>query len=326
MLAFDFDSPNIEVAEISEDKKYGRFVVEPLERGYGITLGNSLRRIMLASLPGAAVSQVKIEGVLHEFSSIPGVKEDVTEIIMNIKNLAIKDNSDSDEPKKAYIEFEGEGVVKASDIHVDSDIEIMNPDQVIATLSGKDTRLYVDFLITRGRGYISADKNKSDELPIGNIAIDSIYTPVERVNLTVENTRVGQMTDYDKLTLDVYTNGTLAPDEAVSLAAKVLSEHLKLFINLSENAKNAEVMIEKEDDQKEKVLEMSIDELELSVRSYNCLKRAGINTVEELTNKTPEDMMKVRNLGRKSLDEVLAKLKELGLQLNPSEDQNEGLR
>ena len=321
MLAFDFDSPNIEVAEISEDKRYGRFVVEPLERGYGITLGNSLRRIMLASLPGVAVSQVKIEGVLHEFSSIPGVKEDVTEIIMNIKNLAIKDNSDSDEPKKAYIEFEGEGVVRASDIHVDSDIEIMNPDQVIATLSGgKETRLYIDFLITRGRGYISADKNKSDDLPIGNIAIDSIYTPVERVNLTVENTRVGQMTDYDKLTLDVYTNGTLAPDEAVSLAAKVLSEHLKLFINLSENAKNAEVMIEKEDDQKEKVLEMSIDELELSVRSYNCLKRAGINTVEELTNKTPEDMMKVRNLGRKSLDEVLAKLKELGLQLNPSED------
>ncbi len=321
MLAFDFDSPNIEVAEISEDKKYGRFVVEPLERGYGITLGNSLRRIMLASLPGVAVSQVKIEGVLHEFSSIPGVKEDVTEIIMNIKNLAIKDNSDSDEPKKAYIEFEGEGVVRASDIHVDSDIEIMNPDQVIATLSGgKETRLYIDFLITRGRGYISADKNKNEDLPIGNIAIDSIYTPVERVNLTVENTRVGQMTDYDKLTLDVYTNGTLAPDEAVSLAAKVLSEHLKLFINLSENAKNAEVMIEKEDDQKEKVLEMSIDELELSVRSYNCLKRAGINTVEELTNKTPEDMMKVRNLGRKSLDEVLAKLKELGLQLNPNED------
>ncbi|MBQ7767234.1 MAG: DNA-directed RNA polymerase subunit alpha [Lachnospiraceae bacterium] len=321
MLAFDFDSPNIEVAEISEDKKYGRFVVEPLERGYGITLGNSLRRIMLASLPGAAVSQVKIEGVLHEFSSIPGVKEDVTEIIMNIKNLAIRDNSDSDAPKKAYIDFEGEGVVTAADIHVDSDVEIVNRDQVIATLSGgKSTKLHIDFIITRGRGYISSDKNKNDELPIGNIAIDSIYTPVERVNLTVENTRVGQMTDYDKLTLDVYTNGTLAPDEAVSLAAKVLSEHLKLFINLSENAKNAEVMIEKEDDQKEKVLEMSIDELELSVRSYNCLKRAGINTVEELTNKTPEDMMKVRNLGRKSLDEVLAKLKELGLQLNPSED------
>ena len=240
---------------------------------------------------------------------------------MNIKNLAIKDNSDSDAPKKAYIDFEGEGVVTAADIHVDSDIEIVNTDQVIATLSGgKNTKLHIDFIITRGRGYISSDKNKNDDLPIGNIAIDSIYTPVERVNLTVENTRVGQMTDYDKLTLDVYTNGTLAPDEAVSLAAKVLSEHLKLFINLSENAKNAEVMIEKEDDQKEKVLEMSIDELELSVRSYNCLKRAGINTVEELTNKTPEDMMKVRNLGRKSLDEVLAKLKELGLQLNPSED------
>ncbi|MBR4966172.1 MAG: DNA-directed RNA polymerase subunit alpha [Lachnospiraceae bacterium] len=321
MLAFDFDSPNIEVAEISEDKKYGRFVVEPLERGYGITLGNSLRRIMLASLPGAAVSQIKIEGILHEFSSIPGVKEDVTEIIMNIKNLAIKDNSDSNEPKKAYIDFEGEGVVRASDIHTDSDIEIMNPDQVIATLSGgRESRLYIDFLITRGRGYVSAEKNKGDDFPIGNIAVDSIYTPVERVNLTVENTRVGQMTDYDKLTLDVYTNGTLAPDEAVSLAAKVLSEHLKLFINLSENSKNAIVMIEKEDDQKEKVLEMSIDELELSVRSYNCLKRAGIDTVEKLTNKTPEDMMKVRNLGRKSLDEVLAKLKELGLQLNPNED------
>ena len=321
MLAFDFDSPNIEVAEISEDKRYGKFIVEPLERGYGITLGNSLRRIMLASLPGAAVSQVKIDGVLHEFSSIPGVKEDVTEIIMNIKSLAIKNNSDSDEVKKAIIDFEGEGVVRASDIHVDQDIDIMNPDQVIATLSGgKDSKLYMELIITKGRGYISADKNKSDDLPIGVIAVDSIFTPVERVNMTVENTRVGQVTDYDKLTLDVYTNGTLVPDEAVSLAAKVLSEHLKLFINLSENAKNAEVMIEKEDDDKEKVLEMSIDELELSVRSYNCLKRAGINTVEELTNKTSEDMMKVRNLGRKSLDEVLAKLKELGLQLNPSEE------
>ena len=321
MLAFDFDSPNIEVAEISEDKRYGKFIVEPLERGYGITLGNSLRRIMLASLPGAAVSQVKIDGVLHEFSSIPGVKEDVTEIIMNIKSLAIKNNSDSDEVKKAIIDFEGEGVVRASDIQVDQDIEIMNPDQVIATLSGgKDSKLYMELIITKGRGYISADKNKSDDLPIGVIAVDSIFTPVERVNMTVENTRVGQVTDYDKLTLDVYTNGTLVPDEAVSLAAKVLSEHLKLFINLSENAKNAEVMIEKEDDEKEKVLEMSIDELELSVRSYNCLKRAGINTVEELTNKTSEDMMKVRNLGRKSLDEVLAKLKELGLQLNPSEE------
>lgn len=321
MLAFDFDSPNIEVAEISEDKRYGKFIVEPLERGYGITLGNSLRRIMLASLPGAAVSQVKIDGVLHEFSSIPGVKEDVTEIIMNLKSLAIKNNCETDEVKKAIIDFEGEGVVRASDIQVDQDIEIMNPDQVIATLNGgKDSKLYMEIMISKGRGYISADKNKSEDLPIGVIAVDSIFTPVERVNVTVENTRVGQITDYDKLTLDVYTDATLAPDEAVSLAAKVLSEHLKLFINLSENAKNAEVMIEKEDDEKEKVLEMSIDELELSVRSYNCLKRAGINTVEELTNKTSEDMMKVRNLGRKSLDEVLAKLKELGLQLNPSEE------
>ena len=317
---FEFERPNIEVVEISEDKKYGRFVVEPLERGYGITLGNSLRRIMLSSLPGVAVSQVKIEGVLHEFSSIPGVKEDVTEIVMNIKSLAIKNNSDTNEVKTAYIEYEGEGVVRASDIQVDQDIEILNPDLVIATLSGKDTKLYMELTITRGRGYVGADKNKTEDLPIGVIAIDSIYTPVERVNVTVENTRVGQITDYDKLTLDVYTNGTLVPDEAVSLAAKVLSEHLSLFIDLSENAKTAEVMVEKEDDEKEKVLEMSIDELELSVRSYNCLKRAGINTVEELTNKTSEDMMKVRNLGRKSLEEVLAKLKELGLQLNPSDE------
>ena len=318
---FDFERPNIEVAEISEDKKYGRFVVEPLERGYGITLGNSLRRIMLSSLPGAAVSQVKVEGVLHEFSSIPGVKEDVTEIIMNIKSLAVKNNSDTNEPKTAYIEYEGEGVIRASDIQVDQDIEILNPDLVIATLSGgKDTKLYMELIITKGRGYISADKNKNDDLPIGVIAVDSIYTPVERVNVTVENTRVGQMTDFDKLTLDVYTNGTLVPDEAVSLAAKVLSEHLSLFIDLSENAKTAEVMVEKEDDEKEKVLEMSIDELELSVRSYNCLKRAGINTVEELTNKTSEDMMKVRNLGRKSLEEVLTKLKELGLSLNSNDE------
>ena len=317
---FEFERPNIEVAEISEDKKYGRFTVEPLERGYGITLGNSLRRIMLSSLPGAAVSQIKIEGVLHEFSGVPGVKEDVTEIIMNVKSLAIKNNSDANEVKTAYIEYEGEGIVRASDIQVDQDIEILNPDLVIATLSGKDTKLYMELTITRGRGYVGADKNKTEDLPIGVIAIDSIYTPVERVNVTVENTRVGQITDYDKLTLDVYTNGTLVPDEAVSLAAKVLSEHLSLFIDLSENAKTAEVMVEKEDDEKEKVLEMSIDELELSVRSYNCLKRAGINTVEELTNKTSEDMMKVRNLGRKSLEEVLAKLKELGLQLNPSDE------
>ena len=317
---FDFEKPNIEIAEISEDKRYGKFVVEPLERGYGTTLGNSLRRIMLSSLPGAAVSQVKIDGVLHEFSSIPGVKEDVTEI-MNIKSLAIKNNSDTDEPKVAYIEFEGEGVITAADIQADADIEIMNPDQIIATLSGgTDSKFYMELTITKGRGYISADKNKNDDLPIGVIAVDSIYTPVERVNMAVANTRVGQQTDYDKLTLEIYTNGTLAPDEAVSLAAKVLSEHLNLFIDLSENAKTAEIMVEKEDNEKEKVLEMNIDELELSVRSYNCLKRAGINTVEELCNRTSEDMMKVRNLGRKSLEEVLAKLKELGLQLNPSDD------
>lgn len=318
---FEFERPKIDIAEISEDKKYGRFVVEPLERGYGTTLGNSLRRIMLSSLPGAAVSQVKIDGVLHEFSSIPGVKEDVTEIIMNIKNLAIRDNSTSNEAKVAYIEFEGEGVVTAADIHVDGDVQIMNSELVIAHLNGgPDCRLYMELTITKGRGYVSADKNKSEDVPIGVIAVDSIYTPVERVNLTVANTRVGQITDYDKLTLDVYTNGAIEPDEAVSLAAKVLSEHLNLFIDLSENAKTAEVMVEKEDDEKGKVLEMNIDELELSVRSYNCLKRAGINTVEELTNRTPEDMMKVRNLGRKSLEEVLAKLKELGLQLNQGEE------
>ena len=317
---FDFERPNIEVVEISEDKKYGKFVVEPLERGYGITLGNSLRRIMLSSLPGAAVTHVKIEGVQHEFSSIPGVKEDVTEIIMNIKSLAIKNHSDSNEVKTAIIDFSGEGVVKAGDIQVDSDIEIMNPDVTIATLCGKDAKLFIELSINKGRGYISADKNKHDDLPIGVLAIDSIYTPVERVNMTVENTRVGQVTDYDKLTLDVYTDGTLVPDEAVSLAAKVLSEHLSLFIDLSESAKIAEVMVEKEDGESEKILEMSIDELELSVRSYNCLKRAGINTVQELINKTPEDMMKVRNLGRKSLEEVQAKIKELGLEFSNSEE------
>ncbi len=318
---FDFEKPNIEIAEISDDKRYGRFIVEPLERGYGTTLGNSLRRIMLSSLPGAAVSQVKIEGVLHEFSSIPGVKEDVTEIIMNVKNLAIKNTSSSKEPKVAYIEFEGEGVVTAGDIQVDSDIEILNPDLVIATMNGgADSKLFIELTITCGRGYISADKNKNSDTPIGVIAVDSIYTPVERVNLQVQNTRVGQVTDYDKLVLDVYTDGTLEPDEAVSLAAKVLSEHLNLFIDLSENAKTAEVMIEAKEDGKEKVLEMNIDELELSVRSFNCLKRAGINTVQELTQKTPEDMMKVRNLGRKSLEEVLAKLKELSLQLSNAEE------
>ncbi|MBP5153440.1 MAG: DNA-directed RNA polymerase subunit alpha [Lachnospiraceae bacterium] len=317
----DFEKPKIEIAEISQDKTYGRFVIEPLERGYGETLGNSLRRIMLSSLPGVAVSQVKFGGVLHEFTTIPGVKEDVTDIILNLKSLAIKSHSDFTEPKTAYIDFKGEGVVHASDIRMDSDLEIINPDLVIATLSGgQDSHLTAEITITRGRGYVSAEDNKSDDLPIGVIAVDSIYTPIERVNPTVENTRVGKITDFDKLTLDVYTNGTLGPDDAVSLAAKVLSEHLSLFVNLSESAKSAEVMVEKENPEKEKAMEMNIEELELSVRSYNCLKRAGISTVEELCNRTPEDMMKVRNLGRKSLEEVLSKLKELGLELRPSEE------
>ena len=313
----DFKEPNIKIAEISEDKKYGRFVVEPLERGYGTTLGNSLRRIMLSSLPGTAVSHIRIDGVVHEFSAIPGVKEDVSEIIMNIKSLAIKNNSETDEVKTAYIEASGEGVVKAADIQVDSDIEIMNPDQIIATLSGgADCKLYIEMTIVNGRGYSSSDKNKREDLPINVIAIDSIFTPVERVNIKVENTRVGQITDFDKLTLDVFTDGTIEPSDAVSLAAKVLSDHLKSFIELSDKSSRIQVIAAEEENSKDKVLEMNIDELELSVRSYNCLKRAGINTVEELCNRTSEDMMKVRNLGRKSLEEVLSKLKELGLSLN----------
>ena len=313
----DFKEPNIQIAEISDDKRYGRFVVEPLERGYGTTLGNSLRRIMLSSLPGTAVSHIKIDGVVHEFSAIPGVKEDVTEIIMNIKSLAIKNTGETDEVKTAYIDASGECVVTAADIQVDSDIEIMNPDQVIATLSGgPDCKLYIEMTIANGRGYVSSDKNKREDLPINVIAIDSIYTPVERVNIKIENTRVGQITDYDKLTIEVFTNGTIEPSDAVSLAAKVLSAHLKSFINLSDKTEGIPVMSTEYDDSKDKVLDMSIDELELSVRSYNCLKRAGINTVAELCNRTSEDMMKVRNLGRKSLEEVLAKLKELGLSLN----------
>ena len=317
----EFERASLHKDFVNEENNTGSYIFEPLERGFGTTLGNGMRRVLLSSLPGYAITSVKIDGVLHEFSTIPHVKEDVTEIIMNIKNLAIRNNSSTNEPKVAYIEFEGEGVVTAADIQVDSDIQILNPDLVIANLNGgPDCKLYMELTITNGRGYVSADKNKTEDIPIGVIAIDSIYTPVERVNLLIENTRVGQITDYDKLTLDVYTNGTLEPDEAVSLAAKVLSEHLSLFIDLSEAAQQADVMIEKEDNAKEKVLEMNIDELELSVRSYNCLKRAGINTVEELTNRTPEDMMKVRNLGRKSLEEVLAKLKELGLQLNQGEE------
>ena len=311
---FNFKMPKIEMTEKSEDGKYGKFVVEPLERGYGLTLGNSLRRIMLSSLVGTAVSSIKIEGVLHEFSSIPGVKEDVTEIVMNIKQLSIKNNGNSVEPKEAHIDFVGEGVVRASDIQVDPDIEIINPDLVIAHLNGADSKLTMELTITNGRGYVSSEKNKRDDQPAGVIAIDSIYTPVERVNMAVQNT------DFDKLTLDIFTNGTIEPDEALSLAAKVLSEHLKGFINLSENAQKVEIMVEQEEDETTKVLSMSIEDLELSVRSSNCLRRAGINTVEELCNKTSDDMMKVRNLGKKSLDEVLLKLKEMGLHLRPNED------
>ena len=310
---FNFKMPKIEMTEKSEDGKYGKFVVEPLERGYGLTLGNSLRRIMLSSLVGTAVSSIKIEGVLHEFSSIPGVKEDVTEIVMNIKQLSIKNNGNSVEPKEAHIDFVGEGVVRASDIQVDPDIEIINPDLVIAHLNGADSKLTMELTITNGRGYVSSEKNKRDDQPAGVIAIDSIYTPVERVNMAVQNTRVGQDTDFDKLTLDIFTNGTIEPDEA-------LSEHLKGFINLSENAQKVEIMVEQEEDETTKVLSMSIEDLELSVRSSNCLRRAGINTVEELCNKTSDDMMKVRNLGKKSLDEVLLKLKEMGLHLRPNED------
>ncbi len=317
---FDFERPNIEIVEISEDKKYGKFVIKPLERGYGITLGNSLRRIMLSSLPGAAVSHVKIDGVQHEFSTIPDVKEDVTEIIMNIKSIAIRNTSESQEPVTITIDYKGEGDVTAADIQHDADIEILNPKQHIATLCGKHAELYIEMTVTSGRGYISSDKNKNENTSIGVISIDSIYTPVERVNISVENTRVGQSTDYDKLTIDVWTNGALAPDEAVSLAAKVLSEHLSLFINLSESAQNASFMQELPENNSDKVIEMSIEELELSVRSFNCLKRANINTVRELCEKTPDEMIKVRNLGRKSLEEVLQKLSDLGLSLKNAEE------
>lgn len=317
----EFEKPQIEIKELSADGKYGCFVVEPLERGYGTTLGNGLRRILSSSLPGSAVSSVKVEGVLHEFSSIPQVKEDVLEIMLNLKGLAIRDLSDNMEPKVVYIEATGEGVVTAGDIKCPAELEILNPELHIATLNGAaNGRLHMELTISRGRGYVGTNKLKKSDLPIGVIPIDASYTPVERVNFSVEDTRVGQQTDYDKLTLQVWTNGTLKPDESVSLAAKVLSEHLNLFIDLSENARNAEIMVTKEDDSKEKTLEMTIEELDLSVRSFNCLKRAGINTVEDLTNKTEEEMMKVRNLGRKSLEEVFQKLEELGFALRPSED------
>ncbi len=313
----EIEKPKIECVKSTDDNSFGKFVIEPLERGYGITLGNSLRRILLSSLPGVAVTSIKIDGVLHEFSIVPGVIEDVTEIILNVKNLSMKLFSDG--PKIVYIDADGEGPVTAGDIKADSDVEILNPDLHICTLNGEN-RFYMELVLNKNRGYIPAEKNKQTGQPIGIIPVDSIYTPVRKVNYTVENTRVGQVTDYDKLTLEVWTNGSIKPDEAISLGARILSEHLNLFIDLSDHAKHTEIMVEKEETKKEKVLEMTIEELDLSVRSYNCLKRAGINTVEDLTNKTEEDMMKVRNLGRKSLEEVLQKLQALGLLLAPSED------
>lgn len=313
----EIEKPNIECVERAEDNTYAKFVIEPLERGYGITLGNSLRRILLSSLPGSAVTSVKIEGVLHEFSTIPGVLEDVTEIILNIKSLALKGHTD--EPRLLRLECEGERVVTARDIIVGPDIEILNPDLKIATLE-KDGRLYMEMLVERSRGYATAEKNKKNDQAIGVIPVDSIFAPIYKVNYSVEDTRVGMMTDFDKLTLEVWSNGSITPEEATSLAAKILSEHLRLFIGLTDNLGNVEIMVEKEEEAKDKILEMTIEELDLSVRSYNCLKRAGINTVEELTQRTEEDMIKVRNLGRKSLEEVENKLRELGLGFRTPED------
>ncbi|MCD2138419.1 DNA-directed RNA polymerase subunit alpha [Salinicoccus halitifaciens] len=307
----EIEKPRIETVEVSEDSKFGKFVVEPLERGYGTTLGNSLRRILLSSLPGAAVKTIEIENVLHEFSTIENVVEDVTTIITNVKQLALKIYSE--EEKTLEIDVSGEGEVKASDITHDSDVEILNPDLKIATVASGG-QLKIRMIADRGRGYTMSDDNKN-ELSIGVIPVDSIYTPVERVNYTVENTRVGQMTNFDKLTLDVWTDGSITPQEAVSLSAKIMTEHLNIFVDMTDEAQNVEIMIEKEENQKEKVLEMSIEELDLSVRSYNCLKRAGINSVQELTDKSEADMMKVRNLGRKSLEEVKFKLEDLGLGL-----------
>lgn len=313
----EIEKPKIECVERTDDNSYAKFVVEPLERGYGITLGNSLRRILLSSLPGTAVTSVKIEGVLHEFSTVPGVLEDVTDIILNLKGLALKGYTD--EPKVLRLEAEGEGVVKAGDIITDADIEILNPDLKIATLD-KDGRLFMEMTADRGRGYVPADKNKKPDQAIGIIPIDSIFAPIYKVNYTVEDTRVGMVTDYDKLTLEVWSNGSITPEEATSLAAKILSEHLRLFIGLTDKLNNVEIMVEKEEEAKDKILEMTIEDLDLSVRSYNCLKRAGINSVEELTQKTEEDMIKVRNLGRKSLEEVESKLKDLGLGFRKADD------
>lgn len=312
----EMEKPNIECTQLTGN--YGKFVVTPLERGYGTTLGNSLRRILLSSLPGAAVTSIKIEGVQHEFSTIPGVKEDVTEIILNLKKLSLKLHANTQ--KTVYIEAKGEGEITAADIKIDDEVEIFNPDLHIATLN-EDARLYMEITISRGRGYVSAERNKMNmQPPVGVIPVDSIYTPVRKVNYTVENTRVGQYIDRETLAVEVWTDGTIKPDEAVSLAAKIMNDLLLLFVDLSEEGRNAEVIVEKEESKKEKVLEMTIEEMDLSVRSYNCLKRAAINTVEDLIEKTEEDMMKVRNLGRKSLEEVIHKLNELGLALREEED------
>lgn len=316
----EIDKPNIEIVDLSTQgsRSVGKFVVDPLERGFGTTLGNGMRRVLLSSLPGYAITSVKIDGVLHEFSTIPHVKEDVTEIVLNLKNVILKIHDDT--AKTLYIKASGEGEITAGDIEHSSDVEILNPELHIAYLD-EGAEVIMELTADGGRGYVPCDRNKQImDLPIGTIAIDSIYTPVLKVNYTVENTRVGQQTDLDKLILDVETDGTIPADEAVSLAAKILNDHLKLFVDLSEEVGSKEIMVEKDDDGKEKVLEMTIEELDLSVRSFNCLKRAGINTVEDLIGKSEEDMMKVRNLGRKSLDEVIAKLSSLGFGLSQEED------
>ncbi|MDT2824186.1 DNA-directed RNA polymerase subunit alpha [Vagococcus lutrae] len=306
----EFEKPRI--TKIDEDRDYGKFVIEPLERGYGTTLGNSLRRILLSSLPGAAITSLQIDGVLHEFSTVKGVQEDVTQIILNIKGLALK--LYTEEEKSLEIDVTGPATVTAGDIITDSDIEILNKDLYLCTVAEGAT-FHARLKVQPGRGYVQAEDNKQEDMPIGVLPVDSIYTPVRRVNYQVENTRVGRRDDFDKLTLEVWTDGSIMPQESISLAAKILTEHLDIFVNLTDEAKNAEIMVEKEETQKEKMLEMTIEELDLSVRSYNCLKRAGINTVQELTNKSEAEMIKVRNLGRKSLDEVKNKLSELDLDL-----------
>ncbi len=313
----EIEKPKIECESISEDKSYGKFVVEPLERGYGTTLGNALRRILLSSLPGYAITTVRMEGVLHEFSSIPGVKEDTTEIILNLKDLRL--HIDSVEPKTLRIEKQGEGVVTGADVIADGDVTILNPEIIIATMS-QDARLFMELTAEQGRGYSPAERNKRPNQPIGIIPIDSIFTPIKKVNYQVENTRRGDVTDLDKLTLEVWTDRSIGPEEAVGLGAKILSEHLSMFIGLTERAKNEQIMIQKDEDENDRALDLTIEELDLSVRSYNCLKRAGINMVSELIEKTEEDMMKVRNLGKKSLEEVTGKLAELGLALRKIED------